>query len=115
MLRPTFFTVCTAMTEISAVVSPRSQFGPSTPAMSSAPLMPPLSWSRNCQTIVQATSDTTTGEKKTVRKNAVPRSRWLSSTASSSASDRLIATRPTEKSAVARSTGIRFASSASAE
>ena len=35
--------------------------------------------------MVQATSDTTTGEKNSVRKNVVPRSCWLSSTASSSA------------------------------
>ena len=37
------------------------------PTVSSMPLMPPLSCSRKPQTMVQATSDTTTGEKKSVR------------------------------------------------
>ena len=82
MLRPTFLTTWTTTTDSRAVVSPRSQLGPSTPAAPSTPLMPPSCWSRNCQTMVQATSDTSTGEKNTVRKNVVPRSRWFSRMAS---------------------------------
>ena len=58
--------------------------------------MPPLSCSRKPHTMVQATSDTTTGEKNSVRNTMVPRSRWLSSTASSSARLRLSTTSPTE-------------------
>jgi hypothetical protein len=63
--------------------------------------------------MVQASSDTTTGEKNSIRKNVVPRSFWLSRTASSSASVRLRTTSPTEKNAVARSTAGTLGSSAS--
>lgn len=113
MLSPTFLTTCTTMTETMAVPSPRSQFGPSTPTEPSRPLMPPLSCNRKPHTIVQATRLTTTGEKNSVRKNVVPRRRWLSSTASSRASDRLSATKPAENAPVAAITSPSFGSSSS--
>ena len=45
--------------------------GPSMPTIASRPLMPPLSWRRKPHTIVHATSETTTGEKKSVRKTVI--------------------------------------------
>ncbi len=103
MLRPTFLKTCTTITESIAVVSPRSQFGPSTPSSDRNPLMPPSAWSRKLHTIVHATRDTTTGEKKNVRNVVVPGSRWLSSTARTSASEMLSTTSPTENHRLARS------------
>ena len=100
MLSPTFLNTCTTITESIAVA------GVAQPvrarrcrAASSMPLMPPLSCSRKPQTMVQATSETTTGEKNRVRNTAMPRSFWLSSTASSSARLRLSTTSPAENSA----------------
>ncbi|MNI12693.1 hypothetical protein D3C73_658860 [compost metagenome] len=113
MFRPTFLNTCTTMTEIIAVVSSLSQFGPSMPNVRSMPLMPPFFCRRKPQTIVQATNETTTGEKNRVRKIAMPASFWFSSTASSKASDRLKITSPAEKIAVAPSTSRRLWSSIS--
>ena len=99
------------MTEIIAVVSSRSQLGPSMPTISNMPLMPPFFCNRNPQTIVQATSETTTGEKNSVLNIAMPASFWFSNTARSSASDRLNTTSPAEKIAVAPRTSRRLLSS----
>ncbi|MNY45965.1 hypothetical protein D3C86_1811040 [compost metagenome] len=104
---------CTTTTEIIAVVGVRSQFGPSMPTTASMPLMPPLACSRKLQTMVQATSDTTTGEKNRVRNTTIPLSFWSSSTASSRASDMLSTTSPAEKMADAVSTAGRFGSASS--
>ena len=104
MLSPTFLNTCTTITESIAVPGARSQFGPSMPSSPSMPLMPPLFCSRKPQTMVQATSDTTTGEKNSVRNTAMPASFWFSSTASSSARLMLSTTSPAENSAEASST-----------
>ena len=63
--------------------------------------------------MVQATSDTTTGEKKIVRKTVMPLSLWLTSTASSNASVRLNTTSPAEKMPVAVRTSPSAGSAAS--
>ncbi|MNE94165.1 hypothetical protein D3C80_1921010 [compost metagenome] len=83
------------------------------PIISNMPLMPPFFCSRKPQTIVQATRDTTTGEKNSVLNIAMPASFWLSSTASSSASDKLKTTSPAENIPVAPSTSRRLPSSMS--
>ena len=75
--------------------------------------MPPLSWRRKLHTIVHATSETTTGEKKTVRNTVMPRMRRFSSTARNSARPRLSTTSPAEKIPVACSTGASFGSAMS--
>ncbi len=72
--------------------------------------MPPLSWRRKLHTIVHATSETTTGEKKIVRNTVMPATRRLRSTARKSASPRLRTTSPAEKTPVACRTGASFGS-----
>lgn len=72
MLTPTARMTCVTMTLAIAVGPSWSQFGPSRPTSESRPLIAPLSWRRKPQTRVQATTEMTTGEKKSVRNRAPP-------------------------------------------